>query len=288
MTRFWCRGLTLPTTERDVALVSPVSCCASTSSYPGSTGVSMPERFRLISGEEQGRPPHLFARPSLRCARARSATDEHGSECATAGSVEMFRHGSPARARFAGLAGMTKWRRLGEAAMAARSPLPLVILGQTERSGVRPMDPCLNADAPPAVEAAPAATDSAFRHGSAAQAEDDEAGMVSCDRGCAGALDARGNRSRSRGSALREPPPALRATSPAVRGRIRGRGLSRAPRHLRRRNLCGSRFNQSSVSRAQRFSFSGTSTGTPGSSPASRGRGTTEGGGGGCQGVEVK
>ncbi|TWG61041.1 hypothetical protein L610_002500000650 [Aminobacter sp. J44] len=149
MTRFWCRGLTLPTTERDVALVSPVSCCASTSSYPGSTGVSMPERFRLISGEEQGRPPHLFARPSLRCARARSATDEHGSECATAGSVEMFRHGSPARARFAGLAGMTKWRRLGEAAMAARSPLPLVILGQTERSGVRPMDPCLNADAPP-------------------------------------------------------------------------------------------------------------------------------------------
>ncbi|TWH28226.1 hypothetical protein L611_004400000210 [Aminobacter sp. J15] len=61
MTRFWCRGLTLPTTDSDVALVSPVSCCASTSSYPGSTGVSMPERFRLTSGEEQGRR-YLLAR----------------------------------------------------------------------------------------------------------------------------------------------------------------------------------------------------------------------------------
>ena len=68
MTRFWCRGLTLPTTDSDVALVSPVSCCASTSSYPGSTGVSMPEPFRFSSGEEHAlRRP--FTRPSRRVRR---------------------------------------------------------------------------------------------------------------------------------------------------------------------------------------------------------------------------
>src|SRR5690606_34288121 len=62
MTRFLgSNRYRLATTHSDVPLVSPVSRCASTSSYPGSTGVSMPEPFRFSSGEE-----HALRRPFTR------------------------------------------------------------------------------------------------------------------------------------------------------------------------------------------------------------------------------